>query len=209
MSEAEIGAANTDIGGRCFVYVWSCAWEDHCKVGFSRDPLRRLQALHRRWFEFFDLDHAGLVETETVRDARNLELELRRPLIAHRAPAPMTVRHEAGGHTEWLRGASSLLEQSVAALVQRGYVVHVPVRHWLRARMLAASDPLYSWTLVQLSPEELSGFSGPTHTQRLVRDTLDAYVALDIALQPLLPPEVHRWYCGRGGADAEIEEDGM
>jgi len=198
MSHVQSEIVNVDIGGRCFVYVWPCTWEDHCKVGFSRDPLSRLQALHRRWYEFFDLDRAWLVETETVRDARDLELELRRPLVDYRAPAPMMVRTEAGGHTEWLRGASLLLEQSVAALVQRGHVPHAPVRHWLRARMLACSDPLYSWTLVQLS-EELSGIPGSTPTQTMVRDTLDAYVALGIDLQPLLPPAVHRWY--RGVAD--------
>ncbi len=52
--------------GHCYLYVFPCAWEDHCKLGFSRDPLSRMQALHRRWFEFFDIDHGLLVETETV-----------------------------------------------------------------------------------------------------------------------------------------------
>ncbi|WP_268628169.1 hypothetical protein, partial [Escherichia coli] len=58
------------IDGRVFAYVFPCAWEDHAKIGFSRDPLRRISALHRRWFEFFDLDAGALVEAESERDAR-------------------------------------------------------------------------------------------------------------------------------------------
>lgn len=186
------------IGGCCFVYVLPCTWEDHCKIGFSRDPLSRLQQLHRRWYEFFDIDHALLVETETVRDARDLELELRRPLAEHNAPAPLTVRKEAAGHTEWFRGVASQLDEAVLGLRQRGHVVHAPLRGWLRPVLLARSDPLFAWTLVQLSPDELEGLAGPTPAQRMVRDTLDAYGALGIELEPLLPGEVWQWYRGKG-----------
>ena len=183
--------------GYCFVYVFPCAWEDHCKIGFSRDPLSRIQALHRRWFEFFDLDRAVLVETETVRDARDLELELRRPLLMHNAPAPLTVRKQAAGHTEWFSGASSQLERAIRLLEQRGHAVHAPMRTWLRSALLTRSDRLYAWTQTQLSLDELDGSAGPAPTQRIVRDTLDAYAALSIELEPLLAPEVIRWYRGR------------
>lgn len=186
-------------GGRCFVYVLPCTWEDHCKIGFSRDPLARLQQLHRRWYEFFDIERALLVETETVRDARNLELELRRPLAEHNAPAPLTVRREAAGHTEWFRGVAPQLEQAVEGLRRRGHVVHAPLHDWLRPVLLARSDPLFAWTLAQLSPDELEGLTGPTPAQRMVRDTLDAYGALGVELEPLLPGEVWRWYRGIGG----------
>ena len=186
-------------GGRCFVYVLPCTWEDHCKIGFSRDPLSRLQQLHRRWYEFFDIDRALLVETETVRDARDLELELRRPLAGHNAPAPLTVRREAAGHTEWFRGVAPQLEQAVQGLQLRGHVVHAPLRDWLRPALLGRSDPLFAWTQAQLSPDELDGLAGPTTAQRMVRDTLDAYVALGIELERLLPGEVWRWYGGRAG----------
>lgn len=188
------------MGGYCFVYVFPCLWEDHCKLGFSSDPLSRIQALHRRWFEFFDLDQGVLVETETVRDARDLELELRRPLAAHNAPAPSTVRRQAAGHTEWFRGASSQLQQSVRLLQQRGHTAHAPLRAWLRPALLARSDRLYAWTLAQLSADEL--YDGrPAPAQSVMRDTLDAYLALEIELEPLLPPEVNRWYRGRTSAD--------
>ena len=184
-------------GGRCFVYVLPCTWEDHCKIGFSRDPLARLQQLHRRWYEFFDIERALLVETETVRDARDLELELRRPLVEHNAPAPLTVRKEAAGHTEWFRGVAPQLERAVEGLKLRGHVVHAPLREWLRPVLLARSDPLFAWTQAQLSPDELDGLTGPTPVQRMVRDTLDAYAALEIELEPLLPTEVLDWYRGR------------
>lgn len=185
------------MNGYGYVYVFPCAWEDHCKIGFSRDPLSRIQSLHRRWFEFFDLDQAVLVETETIRDARDLELELRRPLASHNAPAPLTVRREAGGHTEWFRGAASQLSHAIGLLRKRGHVVHAPLRIWLRPALLARSDRLYSWTLAQLSLEELSAGVGSTPTRAIVRDTLDAYAALGIELESLLSPEVNRWYCQR------------
>lgn len=183
------------MGGYCFVYVFPCSWEDHCKIGFSSDPLSRIQALHRRWFEFFDLDGGVLVETETVRDARDLELELRGPLAAHNAPAPLTVRREAAGHTEWFRGASSQLQPAIRLLERRGHTVHAPLRTWLRPALLARSDRLYAWTLAQLSADESFGAAGPVPSQSSVlRDTLDAYAALGIELEPLLPPEVNNWY---------------
>jgi hypothetical protein len=189
--------------GYCFVYVLPCTWEDHCKIGFSRDPLSRIQAFHHRWFEFFDLDRAVLVQTETVRDARDLELELRRPLVMHNAPAPLTVRREAAGHTEWFRGASSQLERAIRLLEQRGHTVHAPLRTWLRPAFLMQSDRLYAWAEKQLSPDELDGSVGPTVAQRMARDALDAYTALEIELEPLLPPEVMRWY--RGGTLSDFD----
>jgi hypothetical protein len=176
------------------VYVLPCTWEDHCKIGFSRDPLSRMQALHRRWFEFFDLDAAWLVETETVRDARNLELELRRPLAAHNAPAPLAVRREAAGHTEWFRGVAAPLGDAVDGLRRRGHAVHGPLQPWLRAALLERSDQLYAWTQAQLSPGELESPVVATSQQRLVRDALDAYATLAIDVEPLLPAEVHRWF---------------
>lgn len=103
----------------CYAYVFPCGWEDHCKVGFSGNPLSRLRQLHRRWFEFFDVERGRLVETETVRDARDVELELRRLLVAYNAPAPLTVRREGAGHTEWYRGASTALDDALAALARR------------------------------------------------------------------------------------------
>lgn len=182
------------LDGRCFAYVFPCVWEDHGKIGYSHAPLSRIAALHRRWFEFFDLERAALVEAETERDARDLELELRRPLSAHRAPAPLAVRVAAGGRTEWVRGAAAALEEAVDALARRGHRVHAPARDWLRAALLERSERLYEWTSSRLSSDELDGLIATTPGGRVVRDSLDACAALDIDLEARLPPAVLRWY---------------
>lgn len=181
------------LDGRCFTYVFPCAWEDYCKIGFSHDPLARLRTLHPRWFEFFDLEAGTLVETETTRDARDLELALRRPLKAHRAPAPMTIRQQAGGKTEWVRGANAALAVATRELAGRGYRVH-PLRDWTALAMSARLDRLFEWTQAQLPLGEVPGLN--THAQTTLRDALDAHAALDIDVREHVPDYVWDWYRG-------------
>lgn len=189
------GGEPVTIDGRCFAYVFPCAWEDHWKIGFSGDPLGRISALHPRWFGFFDLEAGMLVEAESIRDARDLELELRAGLGEYNAPAPLAIRVPAGGHTEWFRGVQALLVERVAALGTRGYRVY-PLRPWLRAAMEQRTDRLHEWTLSQLSVEELEGMVGATPSQQRVRDVLDAFGVLGIEVEPLLAPSVLGWYRG-------------
>lgn len=177
-----------------YAYVFPCVWEDHCKVGFSRDPLARIVQLHRRWFETFDLQRGFLVEAEREREARDLELALRRPFAAHAAPQPLTIRRNAGGHTEWLRGALEGLCAERDALSARGHRVHAPLADWLRHALAARCDLLHDWAAAQLSPDELDGRVAYSPTQRDARDTLDAHVALGIDVEPLLPARVVAWY---------------
>jgi len=132
--------------GRCYVYVLPCAYEEILKLGFSRDPITRLQALHHRYFAFFDLERAWLIETETVRDARKLELELGRNIAVHGAPAPLAIRREAAGHTEWYRGAYACLAQATDAMRTKGYVVHSPAAQWIRESLAARGDTLFTWS---------------------------------------------------------------
>lgn len=181
--------------GRCFLYVMPCAVEDLLKLGFSRDPLQRMQSLHRRWFEFFDLERALLVEAETVRDARGLETGLRRRLALHNAPVPLTVQAAAGGHGEWYRGAYAQLVEAVEELRHAGHVVHIPAHDWLRDALQARAELLYSWTEAMLAHEELGGMpTAATPAQRTVRDALDAYAALGIPIEERLPAKVLEWY---------------
>lgn len=187
-------AGRTLSRGRTFVYIAPSAYEDLLKLGFSRDPLARLQALHPRFFEVFDLDRALLVETETVRDARALELRLQRMIAEHNAPAPLIMRPEAAGHREWYRGAYDALVDAVRALEAAGHAVHAPARSWFATALGARSDLLYSWTLAMLSPEELDAPSIVLPHQRAVRDALDACVALGIDLAPRLPAAVLAWH---------------
>ena len=188
-------SSRTPSRGRCYVYVFPCACEDILKLGFSRDPLVRLQTLHRRYFEFFDLDRALLIETETVRDARRLELALAEGIEPHNAPAPLLVRREAGGHTEWYRGAFEYLQQAANELLVAGHVVHQPAAPWLRS-CLIGNDRLYSWSNETLLAIESDAY--PTETaadlRRALRDALDAYAALNIELEPLVSRAVFRWY---------------
>jgi len=181
--------------GRCFVYVLPCAYEDILKLGMSRDPLARMQTLHHRYFEFFDLERALLIETETVRDARRLELALGGRIEAHNAPAPLVVREQAGGHTEWYRGAFERLQDAATDLARTGYVVHTPAHAWLRSRLIASSDHLYPWSNETLLAIESNAIPAEVdrHLQGLLRDALDAYSAFEIDLEPLLPVAVWRW----------------
>lgn len=180
--------------GRCHLYVMTCASEDLLKLGFSRDPLQRMQSLHRRWYEFFDVEHSWLVATDTVREARALETRLRRELADHNAPAPLTIRQEAGGHREWYRGASSALQEAMRALSAAGHELHAPATPWFRHALLRRADLLHEWTDALLAPDELAWVGRPTLVQSAVRDALDAYRAFGIPLEGRLPPRVVEWY---------------
>ena len=179
--------------GRCHLYVFPCAYEDLLKLGFSRDPLVRLQQLHPRWFEFFDLDRGCLVETESVPDARKLELRYRRLLEEHNAPQPLTVRDEAGGAREWFRGAQAALERAAVEMRDAGHVVHAPLRPWLRDALARRAELLFQWTGA-LAVEELESPSVTTSAQRTVRDAIDAFDALALDPAPWLPEPVLRWH---------------
>ncbi len=182
--------------GRAYLYVLPCAYEDLLKLGFSRDPLDRMQTLHPRWFEFFDLDRAFLIETETVRDARDIELGLGHAIAEHNAPAPMVVRRAAAGHTEWYRGAYAQLRTSADMLAAGGYVRHDAVRDWCRDALAADTDRLFTWTEAMLTVDELEAPPRSlSPNQRVVRDALDARVALGLDVESVVPAAVWSWYC--------------
>ena len=196
--------------GRAYLYVLPCAYEDLLKLGFSRGPLDRMQALHPRWFEFFDLDRAFLIEAETVRDARDIELGLGHAIAEHNAPAPLVIRRAAAGHTEWYRGAYARLRTSADMLAAGGYVLHDNLRTWSRDALASGSDRLFAWTEATLTPDELESPLCLTPNQHTVRDALDARVALGLDVESHVSDAVLRWYCsatdypttaGRCGAD--------
>lgn len=176
-----------------FTYVLPCHWEDHCKVGFSKNPRVRLESFHDRWFEVFDLDRGFFIESDYERDARDLELLLRRPLRDHKAPKPMTVRQAAGGHTEWLRGAFSILEDLATNLSTRGYQLHRPCRPWLAAELADRMDRLYIWSAAQWSAHGVAG-GDEQRILECLHNSLDAYGALGLDSRPFLPDEVAEWY---------------
>lgn len=182
------------MSGRCYTYVFPCAWEDHCKIGFSRDPLARISSLHPRWYDTFDLDRVVLIELDAVREARDLELRLRRPLAEHRAPPPSTMRIEAGGVTEWLRGASAPLAPVLDGLKAEGHRIHAG-RPWLTQAFVARADLLVEWALAQSAHHLQAGLvDGPA--PGYVRDAMDAFPAFGIDLAERFPPSLMVWYHG-------------
>lgn len=178
----------------CHAYVFPCLWEDHCKIGFSHDPLARITQLHGRWFEVFDLQAGFLVEVEREREARDLELHLRRPLRAHRAPRPLTIRDAAGGHTEWVRGAQERLHAAAQALNAQGHIVHAPLVDWMHASLLARAGHLYDWAEAQLGDDPQAAMLAPGACHRTLRDAIDAYLALGIDPEPWLSPKAWAWH---------------
>ncbi len=184
--------------GRCFLYVLPCLGEDLLKLGFSRNPLLRAQQLHRRYFEFFDLDRAFAVETDSVREARRMELALRRRLSAHNAPAPLTVARAAGGHSEWYRGAQEDLQQQAGQWHRQGHRLHRPLRAWLAQELAVQEERLFEQAQALLA--QLQGEPGLLDTPALaglrsgLLDALDACAALDRDPQPRLPAPLREWY---------------
>jgi hypothetical protein len=185
--------------GPSFVYVLPCLGEDLLKLGMSRDPLGRFQSLQPRWFDFFDLDSARLVETDSVREARAIETRLRKLLRAHNAPAPLLVSEAAGGGTEWFRGASDLLERETEALGVAGLRMHAPARAWLREALAMRGGLLFHWSsrmLEAIDPDFAPppDARAPSSLERTLRDALDAYQAFGIDVGPLVPEAVLRWW---------------
>ena len=187
--------------GPACVYVLPCRERDMLKVGFSRDPLQRLHALHRRFFEFFDLDRALLIAVDSVREARSIERALIQRFAAARVPAPLVVRAVAGGRTEWFVGVAPEVETMARAVAhERGYTLHAPFSAWLRERFAQSRDVLYGWSARMLDAVAYeqcnvpaSGLPDPRPAQAL-RTTLDMLAALDMDLPDVVPAEVIAWY---------------
>lgn len=186
--------------GRCFLYVLPCRDEDLVKLGFSRNPLARMETLHPRYFDLFDIDRGLLIETDTVREARRLELELAHAMALHSAPQPLLIRERAGGATEWYRGADAGLQDMASALEREGFIVHRPLRPWIRSQLSNRCGDLFSWGEAVLSSVEGEPAQLDVSAYRPLRAdvlaVLDAFSALGIALSPLLPETLMTWYRG-------------
>ncbi len=186
--------------GRTFVYMLPCRDEDILKVGFSRDPLNRFRTLHRRFFEFFDLERGLLIHTDHLRDARRIERRLITAFADHRAPAPLVVPQSAAGHTEWFRGVSPLAESLARQICdEEGFPLHAPLSSWVRDRLADRSELLFAWSARMLEMIEYEEFNVPSNdgnrlANTVLRDVLDACVALGVDMSTLLPASVLAWY---------------
>jgi hypothetical protein len=189
--------------GRAFVYVLACRNDSVFKVGFSRDPLDRWRTLHRRFFEFFDLERGVLVATDRVVEARRLERHLLRTFAGYEAFAPLVVAPSAAGHTEWLRGVlDEVVHFAEEDAKRHGFTSYRPVSDWLRPLLLERIDRLYGWTSRMLeaisyathNPSTSSGAATVEACERQLRDVLDAYRALGIDVAAFVPENVRQWH---------------
>jgi hypothetical protein len=178
-----------------FLYVLPCAYEDLVKLGISRQPLQRVRAYSSRWFEFFDLDHALLLEADDRREVQAWETRLKRELKLSRAPAPLLVERLAAGHSEWFRGSHADITAFMQAQAGQGYRLHVPARDWLRQALAADNDRLYSWSDATLqSMEELGDCPASKALQQSLRDACDAQLAMGLPLAERVPQSVLAWH---------------
>jgi hypothetical protein len=175
LADVETPASYSGIG---FVYIAACSGpEDILKVGLSHDPVARWSAFHRRWFEAFDLDQSLLIQTETRRDAQALETALHRLLREHNCPAPMTMRDQFGGVTEWYRGAHAAALGFAQEAAQQGHVLHSPARHWFAPAVRARADVL-AGLLDQAKRDMTHGVMSPAQLDAL-HDLLDMHRTFD------------------------------
>jgi hypothetical protein len=189
--------------GRAFVYIAPCRDDNVFKIGFSRNPLERFRTLHARFFDFFDLERGVLLVTDRVRDARRLERRLITALADFQALAPLVVPTSAAGHTEWFRGA---LEEALAIVAEfetaEGFEIHRPASAWFRQILRERADLLYAWSARMLEAIEYETHNGASPDgarayENSLRQTLDAYAAFAIDVDPLLPSQVVRWYAAQ------------
>lgn len=204
IDDEEAAFPRSPAAGRTFVYVLPCRDEDILKVGYSRDPLQRMHALHRRYFQFFDLDRALLLDAERLRDARRIERMFISGFAEHRAPPPLVVRQAAAGGTEWFRGVAGRADELARKIAaDEGLTLHAPLRAWLRQRFEEHSDTLYECSMRLLDSIEyehfnLSAEAYDGRTAAALRHLLDVHEALDLDLAGLVSPGVLAWYRGTG-----------
>lgn len=171
----------------CYLYVLPTAYEDILKLGIARDPFARALAFARRYYEFFDLSRALLVEFDSRKEAQARETALHRHLDEWNALQPITVPSAAAGKTEWYRGAYATLREQIEAYAVRGCIVHAPALPWWQARLCAERDRLYDW-VVWLTRDEACPLPLQERRQRLA-DVLDAYTQLGVPFEDAVPME--------------------
>ena len=189
-------------GGPAAVYVLPHRGEAFLKLGFSRDPLARMQNLHSRYFDFFDIERAILIETPRVKDARAIETQLKRRLAEHRAPAPLDIRHEAGGESEWYRGAYDIIAATLENYEALGYVVFRDAREPLAARLRNQSAQTFEWAVLQWRAINEGDAFVAARARRALADVLDAYRWFAIDIRDAVPPDVAAWHAARSAEKA-------
>jgi hypothetical protein len=179
--------------GPASVYVLPHRGDAFLKLGFSRDPLARMQRLHPRYFDFFDIERAILIETPRVKEARAIETQLKRELVEHRAPAPLDIRHDAGGESEWYRGAYEIIVSKLDGY-EEIYTVFRDAR-WRFAELLRKQSALtFEWAVLQWRVLNEGDDFAVARAKSALENALDAFRCFDIAITDIVPPDVAAWY---------------
>lgn len=184
-----------------YVYVLPLHAEDWLKVGMSTNPLRRAQEFHRRFYDVFDLSRAVLIETESTRDAAALEGRFRDEFRAHRSAMPLSIREEAGGFTEWYRGAHPMLMTAAKQLAGEGFNVIAPATPWFAQALESQRPALHAWASALLreyliDPEGELREPLPDVAALALCDAIDAYRCHGLDVSEQLPLGLQAWYRG-------------
>lgn len=185
--------------GRTYVYLLPCRDEDLLKIGFSRTPLERMQTLHRRYFELFDLKRGWLLETAQLREARKIERDILCALPEQRASPPLTVERAAGGYTEWHRGAYAEALALLRQAAQGSEYGLQPLDQWLRGYFRERADLLHDWANCMLEQIQYQTHNLPPECQqpaiaRALRGTLAACLATGFEPWRWVSPATRQWY---------------
>lgn len=175
-----------------FVYVIPARFEDILKIGFSRDPCHRIRCFHPRYFEYFDLDRGFLIAANDEKDARRIERLLALRFAEHRTHAPLVIERAPGGATEWYRGAYALVLQAGTQLVDDGgYSPLICTATRIREALLRECEHLFEHATAMI--DALDGLGEDPHARDIAvafRNSLDAFLAFDIAVDKYLPEEI-------------------
>jgi hypothetical protein len=175
-----------------------CRDQDLLKIGFSREPLVRMRTLHRRFFDYFDLQRGLLLEVERVAQARAIERDILQRHAAERSPAPLAVSDQAAGYTEWLRGVAPEVTARLRELAQRdAHPLHA-LQDWVRGMFDAQADRLYDLSLKLLEAIQYETFNLPEElasgqAARSLIYVLDACEAVGIDMTARFPDTVLAW----------------
>jgi hypothetical protein len=172
-----------------FVYVAPARFEDILKLGFSGSPCDRVRSFHERYFEYFDLDRGFILKALDEKDARRIERVLADTLCEHRSTAPLVIEINAGGFTEWYRGAYDKVRSTAVSLTtEGGYENIASLAMAMRAHLMNERDLLYERIEAALNTIAIIGNNSESRVLKTrLRAMLDAYAAFDIDINQFIP----------------------
>jgi hypothetical protein len=132
-------------------------------VRFSCNPLQRVYAFHRRYFEAFDLDQSTLLRVQSSDEAREIETALKRMLAPHRVAVPNWIALEASGITEWFNAvyfndSVSMLQQHAAPVAAK----FIDLRSHLEMQLRTYREQFELWVVEQMQQIEQLAHSPKT-----------------------------------------------